>query len=82
MGNFVTMAYKATLLSSLIKIRYETSIDDMIDLDNSGLPLVLAKASSLHEHLSNDQRPIMMRISNRSILISIDGGIPEWALKM
>ena len=82
LGNILTMAYKATLLSSLIPIRYETTIDNVIDLDNSGLPLVYAKASSFHKHIADDSRPIMRRITDRSILISIDGGIPEWALEM
>ena len=54
----------------------------MIDLDNSGLPLVLAKGSSLDKHISSDLRPIMRRISDKTILVSIDGGIPDWALEM
>ena len=82
LGNVLTMAYKATLLSSLIPIRYETTIDNVIDLDNSGLPLVYAKASSFHKHIADDPRPIMRRISNRSIQYNVDGGIPEWAFKM
>ena len=81
-GNILTIAYKATLLSSLIPIRYETTIDNMIDLDNSGLPLVLAKGSTLDKHISSDQRPIMRRISDKTILVSIDGGIPDWAFEM
>ena len=70
------------LLSSLIPIRYETTIDNMIELDKSGLPLLNPRASTLHKHIADDPRPIMRRISNRSIQYNVDGGIPEWAFKM
>ena len=76
------MAYKATLLSSLIPIRYEDTIDNMKDLADSGKPLIMGKASTFHEHVSNDQRPFMRGILNRSILVNLGGGIPQWALEM
>ena len=82
LGNILTMAYKTTLLSSLIPIQYENTIDNMKDLDDSGKSLIMAKASTFYEHVSSDQRPFMRRILNRSIFINLDGGIPQWALEM
>ena len=62
------MAYKSTLLSSLVTIRYNKPIDNLADLDSSGLPLLLAKGSRNHKRFENDQRPIMKQIYSRSIL--------------
>ena len=83
LGNILTMAYKKSLLSSLIPIQYEDSIDSIDDLDNSGLPLMLGKGYTLHELMSSDSRPIMRRIFNRSILVTVGkNGIPKWAFEM
>ena len=83
LGNILTLAYKKSLLSSLIPIRYEDTIDTIADLDNSGLPLMLGKGFRLHELMSSDSRPIMSRIFNSSILVNVDEkGIPKWALEM
>ena len=78
----MTLAYKTTLLSSLIPIRYEDTIDNMKDLDDSGKPLIMGKASTIYERISSDQSPFMRGIFNRSILVNLDGGIPKWALEM
>ena len=82
LGNILTMAYKATLLSSLIPIRYEDTIENMKHVDDSGKPLIMSKASSFYEHVSSDERPFMRRILNRSIIVDLDGGIPQWGLEM
>ena len=62
------MAYKSTLLSSLVTIRYNKPIDTLADLDSSGLPLLLVKGSKNQRLFENDQRPIMKQIYNRSIV--------------
>ena len=83
MGNILTLAYKKSLLASLIPIRYEDTINSINDLDNSGLPLLLPEGSMIHNHFSSDTRPIMRRIFNRSILYNFnEGDMPHWALEI
>ena len=83
LGTLLHIAYESTLLSSLVPIRYEDTIDSITDLDSSGLPLMLWKGGSLQKHISADTRPPMRRIYNRSILVSLDkDGMPKWAIEM
>ena len=80
------MAYKKSLLSSLIPIRHEDTVDSFNDLGKSSLPFLLMKGHWSHQSISLDSRPIMRRIFNRSILVSFDeeseDGIPKWAHEM
>ena len=80
LGNILTLGYKTTLLSSLIPIRYEDTIESFDDVDKSGLPLIIPRGGSIHDHLANDPREMLTRIMRRSIFF--DGGIPRWAFKM
>ena len=82
LGNILTKAYESTLLSSLVTIRYEDTIDSINDLDKSGLPLLMMEASSAFEFFSTDSRPIMGRIFNRSIFFSASDGVPQWTYDM
>ena len=77
------MAYKKSLLSSLIPIHYEDTIDSINDLDNSSMPLMMWKGGAMHKYFSSDSRPMMKRVFNRSMLVSLDkDGIPKWAFEM
>ena len=76
------MAYETTLLSSLIPIRYEDTIDNFNDLDNSGLPLLVVKGTANQYYISRDPSPIMKRIFNRMILYTVEGGVPHWVIDM
>ena len=82
LGCILTMAYETTLLSSLIPIQYEETIDNFRDLDNSGLPLLVVKGTVIQDYISSDPSPIMKRISNRMILFNVEGGIPQWVIDM
>ena len=82
LGNILTLGYKTTLLSSLIPIRYEDTIDSMDDLDKSGLPLLISKGSSMYDHIASDPREMMTRIFKRRIMYSYENGIPQWAFEM
>ena len=75
LGNILTMAYKCTLLSTLIPVRYESTIDTLSDLDRSGLPLLIPRNTSVHQASANDQRPVMKRIYDKSILFTFTGQI-------
>ena len=68
LGNILTMGYKSTLLSTLIPVRYERTINTLYDLDQSGLPLAIPKATAMHHVIANDQRHIMKRIYKNSII--------------
>ena len=72
------MAYKSTLLSTLVTIRYNKPIDTLVDLDSSGLPLAVPKGTSSHNWIENDSRAIVKQIYNRSILFEYT---PESELK-
>ena len=71
LGSVLTWAYKSTLLSTLVTIRYNKPIDTLADLDTSGLPLVIVEGSFYHKVIENDQRDIMKRIYNRSIVFQL-----------
>ena len=68
LGSVLTWAYKSTLLSTLVTIRYNKPIDTLADLDRSGLPLAIVDGSSEQKAFENDQRDIMKQIYSRSIL--------------
>ena len=66
LGNILTMGYKSTLLSTLIPIRYESKIDTLADLKESGLPLTIPTSTAIYEAIESDQRPIMKQIFTES----------------
>ena len=86
LGSILTMAYKSTLLSSLIPIRYEATIDTLEDLEKSGQPLLILKSTSYQNLLASDPRDAMKNVYKRSILfpwsLSDPWGIPGWVSAM
>ena len=76
LGNVITLAYKSTLLSSLIKIRYESTIDTLCDLDKSALPALIPAGTPATQAFATDPREIMKSIFNRSIIYPFNGRIP------
>ena len=77
-ANFLLMAYKSVLLSSLVTIRYEDTIDTLDDLDKSNMPVMIPQGAGLVEPLENDPRPIIKQILSRSKLYPYAGDTPEW----
>ena len=73
LGNFLIMGYKSTLLSTLVPIHYESTIDTLSDLHQSGLPLFIAKDTILHHSFAKDPRQIMKLIYNESIFWKLTG---------
>ena len=80
------MAYKSTLLSSLIPIRYEATIDTLDDMDKSGRPLLIIHPTTLHKLIASDPREAMKRVYKRSILFKLSPtepwGVPGWVWAM
>ena len=86
LGSLLTMAYKSTLLSSLIPVRYEAAIDTLEDMEQSGRPLLIMRSTTLHKLIVNDPREAMMRAYERSILFQYSSmekwGVPGWVMDM
>ena len=82
LGNVLTLAYKANLLSSLIPIRYEDTIDSMRDLDKSGLPMILVKGTFLTKYFSEDPREMTTQLFKRAMLVPMQFPPPKWSLEM
>ena len=82
LGNILTLGYKTTLLSSLIPIRYEDTIESLEDLDKSELPLILPQGTSLYDHLASDPREMLTRIMRRKITVEGNDLMPLWAFEM
>ena len=77
-ANFLLMGYKSVLLSSLVSIRYEDTIDTLYELERSNLPLLIPKGAGLVEPLEKDPRPIVKKIFNQSKLYPYAGDTPDW----
>ena len=78
------MAYKSTLLSSLIQIRYESPIDTLSDLDNSGLHILIPGGSPVDKAFATDPRDVMKDIQNRTIIYNLMEAVNDpsivWAM--
>ena len=84
MSTLMTMAYKSTLLSSLITARYESPIDTLIDLERSGLPVLIPKNTPLQTMFAIDPRTIVKRIYNNSFIYNFNAvspmSMPIWEM--
>ena len=73
LGNYLTMGYKSTLLSTLTSIDYESPIDNLADLEQSGLPLVIGRNTPMHLAIPLDPRPILRRVYKKSNVLVWEG---------
>ena len=69
LGHLLTLGYKSTLLSTLIPIRYQSTIDTLEDMAQSGLPMTVPRATTLHKLIATDPRTHMRQIYRRSYFI-------------
>ena len=76
-GSVLLWGYKCVLLSTLIPIRYEKTIDNLYDLDKSELRLAIPHV--IYNLLDKDPRSAMKRVLNRSDLYNYNGTYPRWA---
>ena len=81
-AGLLSWAYMQTLLATLVVIKYEPKIDTIHDLDQSGLPFLIPKDTAPHKLLASDPRPAVTRIFKRSIVYSLAGIPPKWAVDM
>ena len=76
------MAYKSNLLSSLVTIRYEGTIDTWNDLVDSDVGVLLPNNTPVHKMFASDPRPIMKKIYNKSHVYPYQGIPPPYTWKM
>ena len=67
---------------TLIRINYEDTIDTIYDMDESGLPILLANGTTTVKLFAEDEREVMQRIFDKSICFEWNGQIPQWGLDM
>ena len=75
-GSVLLWGYKCVLLSTLVPIRYEQTIESLYDLDKSKLQLVLPHV--LYNLFKKDPRSVMKRVLNNSAVYNYDGTVPLW----
>ena len=73
MSHVLILGYKATLLSTLIPIRYSDRIDSLEDMDRSGLPLLIPNGTAVYKSIAGDRRRIVQHIYNRSVVYQYRG---------
>ena len=76
------MAYKSTLLSSLITKRYEDTINTLNDLADSGIPALIPRDTATHKKFANDPRKIMNTIYKNSHVYPYNGTPPSYIWDM
>ena len=82
LGNVLTLAFKANLLSSLIPIRYEDTIDSVTDLYKSGLPIILSEGFFITKYFREDPSEMTTQILKRAIMAPFQYPPPKWQLEM
>ena len=69
MGNFILLGYKGTLLSNLIRVRYEPPIESYDDVLKSGLKFLLGEFPGSEEWI--DAHPYVSQMANNLIRFSV-----------
>ncbi len=82
LGCIIALAYKSILLSTLIPIRYEKTINTIYELDASGLPLLMPKSTSAYNLIATDKRETMRRIFENRIELPFNGMVPQDMIDM
>ena len=81
MANVLSWAYKGTLLSTMIAIRYSVPLDTIAQMDESGLPFFVFKGTVMEWLADTDKREAVMRLNERQFKMPWDGTVPEEYLK-
>ncbi len=67
----ISMSYRSILLSTLVTVHYENTIDTIDELDASGLPVLMSRGA-VYDLVKSDQRPAVRRIFRRSNELSFE----------
>ena len=82
LGNFLTMGYKSNLLPTLVTISYDKAIDALVDLERSGLPLVIPGGGTIEKAIEKDGRPLMKQAYKKGIKYTFNGKPPPKLFEM
>ena len=78
----ISVGYKGTLLSMLVKKDYERPIDNVQHLIEDGRPLYIAAKTSIFSALRDDSREsVKLIMKSRSKAYRFAGGFPTWVVK-
>ena len=80
-GTVLLCGYKSTLLSTLIPIYYESTIDTLIEVASSELPLTVPNNTAPHWIVRTDPRSEVKQIRGKIELFPFDGRPPPWVNK-
>ena len=80
-GSLLLCGYKSTLLSTLIPIYYEGTVETLIDVSNSDLPLTVPKNTAVHWLIGTDPRSAAKPIRGKLVLFPFNGLPPPWVNK-
>ena len=81
-ANILSHAYKGTLLSTLINIRYTDPLDTIDQMDASGLPLFVFGGTAMEWLAKTDPREGVKHLWAKHVIIPFDGKIDEKYLQM
>ena len=76
MGHFILLGYKGTLLSNLVQIRYEDSIESYDDAEESGLKWLLPEFEGAAELFA--AHPFWSRMTHKIIMHPVSEAGSEW----
>ena len=74
----VVLSSLETTVYAFYASRYEKTIDTVDDLDNSGLPYLVAAKTAPHWLVMTDPRPAVRRIAERVEPVPFNGTLPAW----
>lgn len=82
MANILSHAYKGSLLSSLVTIRYTEPLDTIYQMVESDLPIYVLGGTSQVWLAKTDPRNSMKMLMDRKVVIPWDGKMEEKYLQM
>ena len=81
-GKYIIHAYKGSILSCLINIKYEEPIDTIEQMVESGLPFYVLGSSAAVWVTETDQREMVKTLNSRRFDMPWEGVTEEKYLKM
>ena len=82
MGDFILLGYKGTLLSNLVKIQYENSIESYDDVEKAGLKFLVHEFLGSEEWIEAHPYLSRMRMSDNLIQYPLRQAGSEWWKQM
>ena len=81
LATLLSQAYKSTLLSTLVTIRYTKPLNTIDQVVESGLPFYFFNGTALQWAAKTDPRKSVKRLYDRRVVMDYYGNIKEQDLK-